>query len=104
MKNNGDKIRQMTDQQLALLIQCPNDSMDAEIICDSVTDCHECCLQWIQEKVEQTTPVCNVCGAYLVAGKCTVCLKKRRGMEGQDDPEEEAFRQDMADYMGGIDI
>ena len=47
---NGDMIRSMSDEDLALNIMCPNESGLAEIECDhsDKCDCYECCLDWIR--------------------------------------------------------
>lgn len=47
---NGDMIRSMSDEDLALNIMCPNESGLANIECDhsDKCDCYECCLNWIR--------------------------------------------------------
>lgn len=49
---NGDRIRTMSDEQLALTIMCPNDTGLAEIACDHSDDlnCAQCTPDWLQEK------------------------------------------------------
>lgn len=50
---NGDKIRRMSDEELAVTIECPNETGHAEIECDHSDDCncYECCYNWLREEV-----------------------------------------------------
>ena len=46
---NGDKIRDMTDEELAMLLQpiCP-----AEMCPDTIPhDCYKCCFNWLKQEV-----------------------------------------------------
>lgn len=48
---NGDRIRQMSNEELALTIMCPNDFTDAGIRCNPNKDnCIHCCLEWLKEE------------------------------------------------------
>lgn len=49
---NGDRLRQMSDEELAVTIMCPNEMGMAEIACDhsDSCDCCKCCLDWLKEK------------------------------------------------------
>lgn len=46
---NGDMIRDMTDEELALTLMCPNEMGLAEIECDKSDDrnCCQCLLSWL---------------------------------------------------------
>lgn len=43
---NADKIRSMSDEDLALNIMCPHDS---DTNCDEKS-CYTCCLKWLQQE------------------------------------------------------
>lgn len=47
---NADRIRAMTDEELAALVPCPGDGG-----CDNKDkwDCKECCLSWLQQPVKE---------------------------------------------------
>lgn len=47
---NADRIRSMTDEELANIIMCPND-IDADLCCSEKT-CFECSLEWLQSEVK----------------------------------------------------
>lgn len=47
---NADKIRSMTDQELAEIIMCPYD-ID-EDLCNNGKTCLDCCLEWLQQPAE----------------------------------------------------
>lgn len=51
---NGEMIRNMTDEELAVTIMCPNETGHAEIECDHSDQCNccECCLKWLKQEVE----------------------------------------------------
>lgn len=51
---NADRIRAMSDEELAMTMMCPNENGLAEIDCDKSDsrNCYECLLKWLQEKVE----------------------------------------------------
>ena len=50
---NGDMIRGMSDEKLAVTIGCPNETGHAEIECDHSDDCncYKCCYDWLREEV-----------------------------------------------------
>lgn len=52
---NADRIRAMSDEELATVMMCPNENGLAEIDCDKSDscNCYECLLKWLQEKVEE---------------------------------------------------
>lgn len=62
---NGDRIRKMTDEELADIVFCPYDTAgDPEEIMPCIKDgfesdfvgpdkCHDCMMKWLQEKVEE---------------------------------------------------
>lgn len=51
---NGEMIRNMSDEELAVTIACPNEMGLAEIECDHSDncDCCRCCLEWLRREVE----------------------------------------------------
>ena len=51
---NADKIRMMTDDELAMNMMCPNENGLAEIKCDKSDgcNCYECLLEWLQSEAE----------------------------------------------------
>lgn len=54
-KTNADKIRAMSDEELATNMMCPNENGLAEIDCD-VNDncnCYECLLKWLRAESEE---------------------------------------------------
>ena len=57
---NADRIRSMTDEELAVNMMCPNENGLAEIDCDKNDNCncYECLLKWLraesEEKYEKT--------------------------------------------------
>lgn len=52
---NAERIRQMTDEELAQIIMCPNENMSGECMCekDTRTNCIQCCLEWLRKEVEE---------------------------------------------------
>lgn len=46
---NGDKIRNMSDEELAEIILCPFRGS----ICLWEKNCKECCLWWLKEQCEE---------------------------------------------------
>lgn len=50
---NGDMIRGMSDEELAVTIGCPNETGHADIECDHSDDCNccKCCYNWPREEV-----------------------------------------------------
>lgn len=53
-QTNADRIRAMTDEDLAINMMCPNENGLAEIDCDKCDNCncYECLLKWLQSEVE----------------------------------------------------
>ena len=47
---NADRIRAMTDEELALEIMCPY-HVEPDL-CSGVKTCNECCLDWLRQIVE----------------------------------------------------
>lgn len=52
---NADRIRAMTDEELAQLIQCPYEYTGQELRCKSLTvskvteeHCKRCCMEWLR--------------------------------------------------------
>ncbi len=55
-QTNADRIRSMSDDELAATMMCPNESGLAEIECDRSDNCncYECLLKWLQLEVEES--------------------------------------------------
>lgn len=53
-QTNADRIRSMTDEELAIYMMCPNEMGLAEIECDKIDscNCYECLLNWIRAESE----------------------------------------------------
>lgn len=51
---NADRIRTMSDEDLAMNMMCPNENGLGEIECDKSDNCncYECILHWLQSEVE----------------------------------------------------
>lgn len=51
---NADRIRSMSDEELAMNMMCPNENGLGEIECDKSDNCncYECILEWLQSEVE----------------------------------------------------
>lgn len=51
---NADRIRAMSDAELAVTIMCPNETGMANIECDRSDNCNccECTLKWLQSEAE----------------------------------------------------
>lgn len=49
-QTNADRIRSMTDEELAIYMMCPNEMGLAEIECDKTDscNCYECLLNWLR--------------------------------------------------------
>ena len=45
---NGDRIREMSDLELAQVIMCPYD-INPDICLDEGKSCYECCLEYLQK-------------------------------------------------------
>lgn len=60
-KTNADRIRSMSDEELARIIMCPYDTYGKELPCakDGIQtmvppeDCNKCCIRWLQSEVEE---------------------------------------------------
>ena len=50
---NGDKIRKMSDEELAEIIMCPYDSDGSCKNLDDKKGCIQCSLEWLQKKEEE---------------------------------------------------
>ena len=50
-KTNADRIRSMTDEELALAVMCPADITGGDTKCDQYHNCRKCTLDWYREKV-----------------------------------------------------
>lgn len=52
---NADRIRAMSDEELAMNMMCPNENGLGEIECDKSDscNCYECILKWLQSEVEK---------------------------------------------------
>ena len=53
-QTNADRIRSMTDEELAIHMMCPKDTGLAEIECDKNDNCncYECLLKWLRAESE----------------------------------------------------
>ena len=53
-QTNADRIRAMSDEDLAMNMMCPNENGLGEIDCDKSDNCncYECILHWLQSEVE----------------------------------------------------
>lgn len=47
---NADKIREMSDEELAVAIMCPFDLDESS--CVKRECCFDCCLEWLRESAE----------------------------------------------------
>ena len=54
-QTNADRIRNMTDEELAVNMMCPNENGLAEIDCDKNDNCncYECLLKWLRAESEE---------------------------------------------------
>ena len=54
-QTNADRIRSMSDEELAMNMMCPNENGLGEIECDKSDNCncYECLLKWLQSEVEE---------------------------------------------------
>ena len=54
-QTNADRIRNMTDDELAVNMMCPNENGLAEIDCDKNDNCncYECLLKWLRAESEE---------------------------------------------------
>ena len=51
---NADRIREMSDDELAMNMMCPNENGLGEIECEKSDNCncYACILKWLQSEVE----------------------------------------------------
>ena len=54
-RTNANRIRSMTDEELAVNMMCPNENGLAEIDCDKNDNCncYECLLKWLRAESEE---------------------------------------------------
>lgn len=54
-QTNADRIRSMSDEELAMNMMCPNENGLGEIECDKSDNCncYACILKWLQQEVEE---------------------------------------------------
>ena len=52
---NGEMIRNMCDEELAVTIMCPKETGHAEIDCDHSDECNcaKCCFEWLRQEAEK---------------------------------------------------
>lgn len=53
---NADRIRNMSDEELVIIIKCPYDNLPGECTCeedDSRANCIKCCLEWLQAEAKE---------------------------------------------------
>lgn len=50
---NADRIRCMTDEELAMAIMCPAEFTGSDKVCDFSHDCKDCTLAWLQKESEE---------------------------------------------------
>lgn len=51
--SNADRIRQMTDEELAVIIMCPYENMSGECQKGTRINCIQCCLEWLRKEAEE---------------------------------------------------
>lgn len=52
-QTNADRIRSMTDEELALTVMCPADITGGDTKCDQYHNCRKCTLDWLQRESEE---------------------------------------------------
>lgn len=52
-QTNADRIRSMTDEELAMAIMCPAEFTVSDKVCDFSHDCKDCTLAWLQKESEE---------------------------------------------------
>lgn len=52
-QTNADRIRSMTDDELALAVMCPADITGGDTKCDRYGNCRKCTLDWLQRESEE---------------------------------------------------
>ena len=81
-KTNAQKIRSMTDEELANIIECPygNPYFDEHLPCKG--SCHDCLLIWLKQSAEEDDHA--ICGATnLPCIKCNPggCNNRKEGAD-----------------------
>lgn len=51
-QTNADRIRSMTDEELADAIMCPAEFTGSDKVCDFSHECKDCTLAWLQRESE----------------------------------------------------
>ena len=51
-QTNADRIRSMTDKELASVVMCPADITGGDTECDQHHNCNECTFDWLQRESE----------------------------------------------------
>ena len=52
-QTNAERIRSMTDEELALAVMCPADITGGDTKCDRYGNCRKCTLDWLQRESEE---------------------------------------------------
>lgn len=52
-QTNAERIRSMTDEELALAVMCPADITGGDTKCDQYHNCRKCTLDWLQRESEE---------------------------------------------------
>ena len=52
-KTNAERIRSMTDEELASVVMCPADITGGDTECDQHHNCNECTFDWLQRESEE---------------------------------------------------
>ena len=52
-QTDADRIRSMTDEELALTVMCPADITGGDTKCDQYHNCRKCTLDWLQRESEE---------------------------------------------------
>lgn len=88
---NGDKIRAMTDENLAVILMCPYDTYEDGPKCNTMPAsdvtpvyCQKCLVGWLKEEIPGTPKETVVISAMMMALKRAV--KKTRAI-GEEHPE-----------------
>lgn len=48
---NADRIRAMSDEELAVVIMCPHES--EQTLCTRPEDCLSCCIEWLKQPAKE---------------------------------------------------
>lgn len=49
---NGDRIRRMSNEELAVIVMCPYETDPDMCICNTEMGCLECCRRWLEEEAD----------------------------------------------------